>query len=181
MTTARDFLRSETAALHDQVDAAFARYDIATTDGYRAMLCAHARVLPAIEAALEGWRDTLPDWPERKRSAALFADLAALGVEPARIAAAADFRIDSAAAALGTAYVLEGSRLGGRVLARRLPPAAPRAYLAAPQARGSWPRLMRALNRRVKTTDQRETASEAAKDAFLAFKRAALESAARHA
>lgn len=174
----REFLREKTAALHDQVDAAFGRFDIATRAGYRALLAAHARAVPAFEAALEPWSDILPDWPARTRSAALFADLHALGTDPAAIDSLAVPAVASPAAAFGVAYVLEGSRLGGKVIAKQLPADLPRAYLAARQPAGSWPSLMREANRCVTTTNEQEAALAAAENTFLAFREAALESVA---
>lgn len=42
------------------------------------------------------------------------------------------------AAHWGAAYVVEGSRLGGQVLARRVAPSLPCAYLSAAQPSGAW-------------------------------------------
>ncbi|MGE0232239.1 MAG: biliverdin-producing heme oxygenase [Flavobacteriaceae bacterium] len=76
----------------------------------------HARVLPAAEDALEnqsGFHE-LPNALARLRSGDLEHDLAALGLEPPP-AEALSFVNDRAVVA-GIAYVLEGSRLGARLL-----------------------------------------------------------------
>lgn len=176
--TTRKLLRERTSALHEDVDAAFSRFDIATHGGYRELLIAHARVVPGLEARLDAWSDSLPDWPARRRAALLLADLASMGTDACPVDLSPMPAIPSSEAAFGVAYVLEGSRLGGKVLARRLPDEFPRAYLAASQSSQSWPSLMRQLNRSVRTTSQQEAALAAAESAFLAFREAALESVA---
>ncbi len=124
-------LRHGTRDLHDAIEAnpRFARLmapDL-SRDEYASLL---ARMLghhaPA-EAALAQAAPLLPaalDLPARlRRGAALAADLRALGLKPARIAAlprCGAYRLDSAEAAWGTLYVLEGSALGGQVIARHL-------------------------------------------------------------
>jgi heme oxygenase len=81
-------------------------------------------------------------WPEwQSRGGYLRGDLAALGLpvpldEPA---AAAPPMTD--AARWGLLYVLEGSRLGGAMLARRVPPGLSHAYLGAAHRDGSWGRF----------------------------------------
>lgn len=134
-------LRAATATEHEAVDAAFAGYDLADPASYGAFLTAHARALPAIERALAGVAG-LP--PLRPRALLLAADLAALRLplpEPLPFAAPAD-----PARAFGMAYVIEGSRLGGGMLARRVPPALPRAYLAATHDPGEWRAFGQALD-----------------------------------
>ena len=60
----------------------------------------------------------LPDWNERSRSAALDADLAELGIPCPPVATAP--RLDGEAFLFGVLYVLEGSRLGARLLTRQI-------------------------------------------------------------
>jgi len=115
----RALLRNATQEAHRQVDTRFSRFDLACPQGYRNLLLAHAAVLPGCEASLDssGAAALLPDWPLRRRTGALLADLAMLGAagRPLRQAP----RRLSAADVFGMAYVLEGSRMGGAVLARR--------------------------------------------------------------
>lgn len=87
--------------------------------GYGAFLSASARALVPLELALEdagvaGW---LPDWDRRVRRTALARDLAALGLEVPSFTNAAVATPDFGA---GLLYVLEGSRLGARFLARQV-------------------------------------------------------------
>ncbi len=133
-------LRAHSAPSHDAVDAAFGAHDLADADAYRGFLIAHARALPAVEAVLDG-RPDLPVW--RERTSALAADLADLGAAmPAPLAFALP---DQAGAAWGALYVMEGSRLGGVMLARGVPATLPSRYLAAKHLPGEWRGLLNAI------------------------------------
>ncbi|HEX2826945.1 MAG TPA: biliverdin-producing heme oxygenase [Burkholderiales bacterium] len=108
-------LRERTRAPHARLDAAldFAVSGL-TPDRYAAFLRGVLAVVAPLENALARW-PVLPDGPpraERVRS-----DLARLGIEERD----ADFLVPTPtelAEAYGCAYVLEGSSLGGLVLAR---------------------------------------------------------------
>ena len=119
MDTLRNQLRSATAAQHERVDAAFSAYRLDQPEGYRAFLQAHAQVLIPLEIELEqaGIETMLDDWPLRCRRQALLADLKALGCAEPPLTPAG--MAPSPGWSWGAAYVIEGSRLGGRVLARR--------------------------------------------------------------
>jgi heme oxygenase len=134
-------LRRVTAPDHEGVDAAFGRFDLTKAAGYTGFLSAHARALPAVEGALAGIAG-LP--PLRPRTPLIAADLAALDLEmpaPLAIDPPAD-----AASAFGMAYVIEGSRLGGGMLAKRVPPGMPSAYLSATHLPGEWRAFGQALD-----------------------------------
>ena len=141
-SSAHTALRAATADRHAQVDALFGGYDLAEPAAYAAFLTAHARALPAVEGVLAGVAG-LP--PVRPRSPLLVADLAALGLgmpAPLDLPPAAD-QVE----AFGYAYVIEGSRLGGSMLARRVAEGLPRAYLAAGHLPGEWRVFGAALDR----------------------------------
>lgn len=150
MAELRMRLRQATAPLHDRVDSAFSGFDLQDPDDYRRFLRAHYRVLCAAERALEqaAIGDVLDDWPARVRRHALGKDLAQLGCalpSPAPLA-----KPNDDAACWGIAYVLEGSRLGGRVLARRLReanPQAPTRYLEHGDVAVLWPGFLARLER----------------------------------
>lgn len=136
--SAISLLRTATAAAHDSVDSAFAGYDFADPSEYRAMLLAHARALPTAEArAAQIWCAL------RRRTPLLAADLAALG-------ASVDLPIETAsggeAAAWGALYVVEGSRLGGGILAKRVGAGLPHAYLSAVHQPGEWRTIRTAID-----------------------------------
>jgi heme oxygenase len=118
-------LRSNTRVWHDRVDAAFDQFDLAIEPGYRSFLEAHSLVVPGLEQHLvksESYR-RFPGWAGEWRAPALWADLRAMGVAE-KMAPVLDQNHLSFGAAdpdlVGLMYVLEGSRLGGRVLARRV-------------------------------------------------------------
>ena len=65
--------------------------------------------------------EKIPDLAERRKSAAILQDIHDLGgLPPAQVLAAAIPRIQSYPQALGAAYVLEGSTLGGVIIARMI-------------------------------------------------------------
>ncbi|MEH3047059.1 biliverdin-producing heme oxygenase [Sphingomonas adhaesiva] len=133
-------LRRTTAASHDAVDAAFGAHDLSDAVAYRAFLIAHARALPAAEAAMAGLPFARTLAP---RTPLLAADLAELGeAMPAPL----PFVIDSDAARWGVLYVVEGSRLGGAMLAKQVSADLPHAYLAAVHPGGQWRTIRAAID-----------------------------------
>jgi heme oxygenase len=123
------------------VDAAFGGFDLRDVFAYRAFLTAHARALPGAEERMRrlSFAGMLPP-----RTPLLAADLAALGgVMPRRLPLPAG----DDAAAWGTLYVVEGSRLGGAMLARAVPAALPAAYLGAVHPPGQWRAIRAAIDR----------------------------------
>lgn len=180
MNPAHKALRDGTAAAHESVDAAFAGFDLTDRESYAAFLRAHAEVVWPLEASLPGER-LIPDWEARKRGALLKEDLAFLRHsgdrrDPEPQAASLDaFDPDDSwddAAIAGALYVLEGSRLGGRFLARGLPVGFPRAYLDSNQPPEKWRALLDQLDTHL-TGAKLEPALAAAHRVFLAFERAA--------
>jgi heme oxygenase (biliverdin-IX-beta and delta-forming) len=144
-------LKARTAAAHARVDAAFGRFDLGRRESYVRFLQAHGRVVPAVEAALGqgGPLDGLPDW--RLRTGCLESDLAAFGhTLPLPIA---DVLPQGSGERFGLLYVLEGSRLGGRLLLRRVGAGFPARYLAAVHQPGEWRAFTRALDDRAAAED----------------------------
>lgn len=134
-------LRARTAAAHDRVDTAFSDYDLADRAHYGAFLTAHARALPAAEAFIAR-HPALPR--SRPRTTLLAEDLAALDL--ALPAPLASLEGDCAPYAWGVQYVVEGSRIGGSLLARRVAPGLPVAYLGARHEPGEWRAFGHALD-----------------------------------
>jgi heme oxygenase len=154
------------------VDAAFSRFELSDRADYGRFLQAQAVGLFPLERALSaGIAPRLAiEWPNRRRTEKLTADLAALGLavpphgdEPP---------IREAAAALGTVYVLEGSRLGGAVLRRSVGLGLPCAFLA-PGAPGLWRDLIESIEHELASAAQQAVAIDAATSAFDRFERAA--------
>ncbi len=172
MNAARAILRNATGADHARLDALFARFDLANAAEYGEFLAAHAAAVGAVESALNaaGMRRLIPDWPARRRDALVRADLAALGIDPP--APLPPPALDGAAAAWGAAYVVEGSRLGGAMLARQVGTGLPTSYLAAPQPKGAWRGFLAALDEALVSEEQRAHATAAARATFALFEAA---------
>ena len=170
--TLRAFLREETRADHERVDAAYGACDLADPRGYAAFLRAH-------HAALSGLPPLCPlGLPRLDQRAALEADLVGLGAAlpaplPRLILAGEPER-------LGAYYVVVGSRLGARVLADQLaatraPHAAQNRYLTDRSADAAWRRLRAVLSGPgpFPNPDERERVLRGARAAFSHFEGAA--------
>ena len=135
-------LRRDTAGHHHVVDTLYGGFALDDTASYGRFLLAHARALPAVEAALAGYGN-LPAW--RPRTGLIAQDLAALRLT---MPMPAPFALTDEAARWGALYVIEGSRLGGTLLARSVPAGLPSAYLSARHEPGEWRSLLVALEAR---------------------------------
>lgn len=127
----RRALREATMASHERVDTLFADFAFDSPSDYAAFLSAHARALVPLEAAAE---------PDASRLLLLAADLAGLGraMPPPLSMPDLDGKAQGAAFRWGLRYALEGSRLGGAMLARKVTPGMPLAYLSARHGKGDW-------------------------------------------
>lgn len=133
MSGTREAVRRGTAPAHAAIERVvpLGRPDL-DLPTYRAHLERMFGVVAPLEARLQevpGLGALVPDLATRWRATALATDLVALGVNPAAVPLCASLpALPDADAALGSLYVLEGSRLGGRQLSRglrqRLPAAA---------------------------------------------------------
>ncbi len=166
MDDLRAKLRAATADAHRRTEQSFAAALADLPDSYGGFLRAHAAAFPAVGRALAARLDWAP-WSTRWR--ALQSDLAALDLDvPAEVALGPAL---SAAEALGMAYVLEGSRMGGLILLKSVPADLPCAYLAGARDRAPWLELQALLGA---AEPGSETAAIAgARRAFDAFRRAA--------
>ncbi|MDO8901848.1 MAG: biliverdin-producing heme oxygenase [Phenylobacterium sp.] len=173
--TLRTTLRAATRQDHDRVDQLGGAFDLTRSKDYQAFLQAHAAVLPGIEQALDAApaEHLPPAWPQRRRAPALAADLAALGLASPPAASTVD--LPDRATRLGALYVLEGSRLGGAILRRRLAeaqPTAPDAYLAHGQGLSLWRSFVEWLDEKSLDASQTEAAVHGARQVFGAFETA---------
>lgn len=158
-------LRAATADDHCRTEDSFAASLAAFPDSYAAFLEAHARAFPAIGRALSAglaWQPWLTRWH------ALESDLAGLDRNPPQALKAAP--AVSRAEAIGMAYVLEGSRLGGTVILQRVPAGLPTAYLRGGKDRAPWRHLL-ALLETVDPSDEL-AAIAGARAAFRIFRKA---------
>ena len=169
----RSPLRDLTRAEHAEVDELFSLFDISKDAGYRAFLSALSSAHLSIEAALDaaGAASIVDDWSARRRGHLVRADLADLGLEAGHPAGPPPLRTD--AEMLGAIYVLEGSRLGGAVLATRLANGAPARFLTAPSRPGAWRDLLMLLNDRLEGSAERDVAAGTARACFRCFAEAA--------
>ncbi|GGC49505.1 biliverdin-producing heme oxygenase [Chelatococcus reniformis] len=146
----RHALRHATSALHAELDGRFSALDLGNRRDYTLFLRAQAAALLPLEQRLEqaGVADVVDDWPERSRSRALLADLAALGAaSPPPVPVAS---LQGAGAVFGALYVLEGSRLGAEVLLREhgigdAGGQLPIHFLGHGRGRRLWPTFLAAL------------------------------------
>ena len=107
-----ELLRAATRERHAALDATVGKELALSTASYGRFLSASLRAVVALEGGVER---ILGPAHHAVREALLRSDLEALGVPPPACCAAADPRNE--ASAFGFAYVLEGSALGGVVLA----------------------------------------------------------------
>lgn len=168
-------LRDATQRAHEETEAAFAALDLTQRDDYRTFLEYQAAVILPLEHELDavGADALLPDWARRKRTAALSDDLHDLDgvsrpVHPPVIL--------NPASAWGMLYVLEGSRLGGRVLSsivsRSDDPRVRNAtrFLRHGEGQQFWPSFVTALNAALKTEAEISAAIDGAIITFALFR-----------
>lgn len=168
----RTALRTATRSEHDRVDAAFSQYDLASRDGYRRFLLRQARAHLPVEAALDaaGAGAAIADWPARKRGDRIRADLADLGC--ADIPEQPFTGFESTAAMLGGLYVLEGSRLGGAVLRKRVSNGLPTRFLSDGSS-FAWRTLLDVLETKLRSPEEIAGAIAGARRVFACFEAAA--------
>lgn len=171
----RDQLRNSTAELHARVDGHMGKLLQHTDGGYAEFLVASAEAILPLEHALEAANVSaiLPDWEERSRSAALLADLADLSLSaPAWRNIDDSHRFIDEAYQFGVVYVLEGSRLGARVILRELLRSVkplPMRYLSHGHDQPMWQTFIRSLEASPVTDQNRQRALSGAVAAFEMF------------
>lgn len=166
--SARFALRSATADDHERLDALFSRFDLTSRSGYGDFLLAQAGGFFSVEDALEraGVVDFVSDWPVRRRSDLLAADLSALGLAIPSPSTGPAFSKE--AAVLGGLYVLEGSRLGGAMLVRSVPDDLPKSFLSGGNP-AAWRAFVQLLDQRLSSEPEAAAAARAAADVFETF------------
>lgn len=168
----RHSLRAATAQAHERLDACARRVNLADRQSYGRFLRAQSGPITALETALRefGIARLLPDWPLRSRVSALLYDLEYLNL---RADWCPEVQLDSVAQAFGTLYVLEGSRLGARVLLQQILAAAPdlkpaTRFLSHGSDQRLWSTFLQILEAKVGTGDLDECV-QGAKTAFGLF------------
>lgn len=169
--SARFFLKSETAEAHERLDGHFAAFDLSNRADYGDFLSVHAAALIAVEDALVagGIEQVMPQWPLLRRSDLIRQDLDALGRDiPPSPAIAFSSHVEM----LGALYVLEGSRLGGKLLKKATGDNFPTRYLSHQPAL-TWPEFVAVIERMLQTDVDRHEAADAANRVFAVFLKAA--------
>ena len=173
--TIRSRLRAATSAQHAAVDRHMGELLRAGPRGYERFLEASAAAVLPLERALEtsGAPELLPDWSERVRSGALVADLEMLSLS---VGSQQKLLIPSDEAfQLGVLYVLEGSRLGARVLLDALHSTLPPSHIVATHylSHGHglrlWTSFLHVLERSESVLRSPELAENGARFAFDVF------------
>lgn len=113
-------LRSDTASRHAELDGLVGLALLRSRESYSSFLQASLRAVRGLEQQIEE-KLGAEDFPAL-RAALLGEDLAALGADArdSQPSGAPAISLPSLAAAWGAAYVIEGSALGGQVLAGRV-------------------------------------------------------------
>lgn len=169
-SSARFRLRNATAGWHARVDDVYSSPNLAQQDQYGRFLLAQAAAHLPVEQALEagGISSVLTDWPKRRRADLIRNDLQVLGLPlPAMEMRPA---LDDEPSLLGAVYVLEGSRLGGQLLARSVGDGLPAAFLSASRP-AAWRELAALLDARLLNRKDLNAAVSAACDVFALFER----------
>jgi heme oxygenase len=170
----RQRLRSATAAAHARLDERLRELDMRRLADYRRFLEASAAALLPLEAALiaAGVQRIFPDWALRSRRGAILHDLARVGGAARPLVVSGPLDLDGV---LGTMYVLEGSRLGAKVLLQTVAGSsdatvtAATAYLRHGAGRHLWQSFLALLERHAETLNDDAGAVNAARRAFDLF------------
>ncbi|MBO0344681.1 biliverdin-producing heme oxygenase [Roseibium sp. CAU 1637] len=169
----RFHLSRATRALHDLVDVQAEHNDLETTVGVASLIAFFHKGFSQIEAALDraDAATVLSDWESRKRTDLLENDLNGLGIgdTTANEAVQAGFSFDSQAEIWGGLYVIEGSRLGARMLVRASDHTRASAFLSESATCRFWPDFVIALTEADQSLQDRNGMVRGAEKAFQAF------------
>lgn len=162
-------LKAATDDFHRRLDERLSALNLGEADDYRRFLAFQARVVPPLENALAdgGLGNLIAGWCQGRRAGAIQSDLAELGEtmpDPADVPP-----IRSTAEMIGTAYVLEGSRLGGRYLQRQVGDGLPRSFLCETGEKDLWPEVVEAIDSHLYSDADIGEAKDAARRCFALY------------
>ena len=174
-TPAHEHLRAATSASHRAVEAALDLPSPVTVEAHRRLLEVLLAVFAPVEDVLARWRLSHPaGWAVQQRSSLAESDLRRL-TGPSMAPEPTSWPVlpppegpGGVPEALGYAYALEGSRLGGAVIRRRLATAWPGAPVSFfdPAERGRWRTFLSVLEGALAEERARERAACAASSVF---------------
>jgi heme oxygenase len=172
----RNYLRAATVDDHAGLDAQLGDLNWGSVQDYRYFLEASAGALLPIEAALieANVMQIFPDWERRSRRSAILSDLERIGGRVSCLAAQPCLGFEGV---LGTMYVLEGSRLGAKVLLTRIAEASDptilraTAYLSHGSGQKLWQTFIDGLEQQAARIERGAEAAVAARQAFRLFAR----------
>lgn len=169
-------LRKRTADLHEALDAKMSRHDLSDPVGYTRFLSVMAKGFGPIEDWLGAhWQFAPQSVAFVRRLPLIQADLQALGEELPTADADFDPGDGGRSELLGLLYVLEGSRLGAKVLKTRVAPGLPTAFLGDNEPLLAWRTLLLQIDDLSNgEMDRADVAASAAFDIFLAAASASL-------
>lgn len=118
--------------------------------------------------------DFLLDWPERRRSSALEADANSLGIDQTRHTPWPESAVPDLSCAIGMAYTLEGSRVGGAYMRHQILKACPdmsehTRFLAHGHKQRYWTSFLAWLGSLPRTSIQIDSAINGARSVFGAY------------
>ena len=168
-------LKVATDDIHRELDQRLSLLDLARAPDYCRFLSFQAQTVPPLEDALSeaGAGTIFKGFDRNRRTAAIKSDLAALGETmpaPAMVSS-----IHGTAELLGTAYVVEGSRLGAQMLQHRVGNGLPKSFLGQPSG-DPWHMVVAALDRLLCSEALVAEAKDAARRCFTLFLNVARES-----
>lgn len=170
----RHILKDRTQLDHSRVDHALSEFDVATRDGLRLFLEVHHACFSQMRHVSDQDSDTaasLTDMIDR-----IDADLKVLGGRPTDLSPVISGPIDG----LACAYLIEGSRLGSKILARRWASSGDavvntaNAYFTLEPVKGRWRAVCDALADVPSDSPRAETIVRDTSALFGLFLRAAL-------
>ena len=177
-------LKVETADLHKRVESLMPFFDEnLSLEKYRETLAAFLGFYEPIERALleiAGWEAVEIDLLERQRAHLLRADLQILGFDPREIAELPRChdlpRFQDSSDGLGCLYVLEGSTLGGQLIARELSRrfgidanSGSSFFCSGSKVRGMWMEFCSVVRKYVDDSAKRSAALRSASETFISF------------
>lgn len=181
--SAAHILRLATREAHESVERLSSMQRLAEGDldiaDYAAVLRGHLAVVAPWERHCAGWLQAISDgdWHYRPRAPLLWTDLQALGTTPSVTDGPASLPDGGPEFRWGMLYVLEGSQLGGRIIARALRqrlPGCERAlgyFEAGVHDPAEWRRFQQRLDRVLVAEQQRHAAIQGAHAMFALFER----------